>query len=119
MDTTAYTDKIKAKATVVARTGFDTAETDDLLVASAGLDAVGGVVYRPYWVAWATLSDASRIQAHQGTAFVNLGGVLANLLKIQAGLDSALGLTVPSGMSAKPLMPKPLSGAIPLQVRPV
>jgi hypothetical protein len=119
MDISNYTDKIKAKATVVARTGIDTTELDALLAVSAGLDAAGVVVYRPYWVAWALLSDPSRIQAHQGTAFVNLTSILQNLLKIQAGLDSALGLTVPDGMSAKPVMPKPISGAIPLQVRPV
>jgi hypothetical protein len=115
MPTMIYTNLAEAVAIVQTKATAGTAEIEALLAVTAGFSGAT-MVYRPYFVAAGLLSDPNRVQSHQGTAFVNLQNTIEGLLKLQAGIDGSLGLTVPAGSEAT-LKPKPpISGAIPLKV---
>lgn len=120
-----YTDENACASFVTDQTTLEPDDLDTLLEASAGKNADGETVYRPYLVAALLLGRLSHddllLKAENGVTFGDPEATKAGWRATQAALDARYGLTVPLGFLAvvtvNPATRWPYSGAVNTVVR--
>lgn len=120
-----FSDKSACATFVTDQTTLEPDDLETLLIVSAGKDANGEPVYRPYLVAALLLErvpyDDVLLKAENGVTFGDPAKTIAGWRAMQAALDAALGLTVPPGFPAvvtvSPATRWPYSGAVNTVVR--
>ncbi len=98
-----YRDSTQAAALITSLTGLTPMDLDALLTVSAGKDADGLDVFRPYFVAAWLLGrrdNTSKVLRAGDVHFDEHDKTVLSYLTLQAALDAALGLVVPVGMEA-------------------
>jgi hypothetical protein len=101
-----YTDLSQSLARAKERSGATTADDaylTEVLTLSAARDQAGVLNYRPYFAAAKFLEQnraQQQIDSADGVKFTGLKTPIESLLRLQASVDSALGLDVPAGFEA-------------------